>query len=87
MKWLLLFRLAEARLVLEGRQAAIQELTPLFSKPPKQPFCISVARIGAGDGAEAAAGGKKRKGTRSRKAHQGPAHDGQQGWSFESWGV
>ena len=79
---LLLSRLAEARLSLEVRQVAIQELAPLFSKPPKQPFCVSVARIEAGDGAEAAAGGKKRKGTRGSKAQQGLAHDGEQGKSL-----
>jgi hypothetical protein len=64
-------RLAEAKLVAEGRAAALQELSSLFSRPPKQPFCISAVQIMGADAAELTAAGRKKKGGRARKAQQG----------------
>lgn len=67
-----LCRLAEAKLGTEGRAAALQELAPLFSKPPKQLFCINITQVTATEAPEAApAGRKRRKGARSGRAHHG----------------
>lgn len=75
-------RLSQARLATEGAPAALQELSLLFpSKGPRQPFSIAVTQIVAGEGVDAAGGGRKgKKRGRARRAEQaGEAPAGGQG--------